>query len=115
MLDWFEKQGQFFKFSYELKNKEIFVGENNDTQLQWFKTLEEMMAHDMEATKENPQQRLPMICISNEFFDALPVTPLVYSNGVWRERVVVLDENGRLALAVSKRAVPEKLAPTYQP
>jgi hypothetical protein len=36
----------YFKFSYELQNKEIFVGENNELQLQWFKSLEDMMMHD---------------------------------------------------------------------
>jgi len=51
VLEWFEKQQMYFKFSYELRNKEIFVGENNDTQLQWFKSLEDMMAHDMELAR----------------------------------------------------------------
>jgi SAM-dependent MidA family methyltransferase len=40
VLEWFEKQDLHFKFSYELKNKEIFVGENNEHELRWFKTLE---------------------------------------------------------------------------
>jgi len=48
VMEWFEKQQMYFKFSYELRNKEIFVGENNDTQLQWFKSLEDMMVHDVE-------------------------------------------------------------------
>lgn len=46
VLEWFEKKQMYFKFSYELQNKEIFVGENNELQLQWFKSLEDMMMHD---------------------------------------------------------------------
>lgn len=66
VLDWFDKQGMYFKFSYELKNKEVFVGENNSTQLQWFKSFEDLMLHDTEAAKENSEAKpLPMICVSN--------------------------------------------------
>lgn len=42
----------------------------------------------------------PMILLANEFFDALPIRQFERREGVWRERVVGLAEDGRLALGV---------------
>ena len=36
----------------------------------------------------------PMILLANEFFDALPIRQFVRGGGVWRERLVGLDEKG---------------------
>ncbi|VTZ51004.1 Methyltransferase [Methylocella tundrae] len=42
----------------------------------------------------------PAIFIANEFFDALPVRHYVHRDGGWRERLIGLDENGRLAFGL---------------
>ena len=42
----------------------------------------------------------PAIIIANEFFDALPVRHYVHQAGGWRERLVGLDEEGRLAFGL---------------
>lgn len=41
----------------------------------------------------------PLLLIANEFLDALPIRQLVRSRSAWTERVVMLDEDGRLAFA----------------
>jgi SAM-dependent MidA family methyltransferase len=42
----------------------------------------------------------PAIVIANEFFDALPVRHYVHRDGGWRERLVGLDEHGRLTFGL---------------
>lgn len=42
----------------------------------------------------------PVFVVANEFFDALPVRQFVRRNGEWRERVVGLGEDARLAFGV---------------
>jgi NADH dehydrogenase [ubiquinone] 1 alpha subcomplex assembly factor 7 len=41
-----------------------------------------------------------LFLIANEFFDALPIRQLVRVEGQWRERVVGLDQDGRLAFGL---------------
>jgi SAM-dependent MidA family methyltransferase len=41
----------------------------------------------------------PAIIVANEFLDALPIRQLVYDGRLWRERVVALGPDGRLAFA----------------
>ena len=48
----------------------------------------------------------PWLLVANEFFDALPVHQLVRSEEGWRERVVGLDDEGRLAFRLSNQASP---------
>jgi NADH dehydrogenase [ubiquinone] 1 alpha subcomplex assembly factor 7 len=49
---------------------------------------------------------LPLIALANEFFDALPVRQLVREGGAWRERLVGLGADGRLAFGLSPDADP---------
>ncbi|WP_349370623.1 SAM-dependent methyltransferase [Salinarimonas sp.] len=49
---------------------------------------------------------LPLIALANEFFDALPVRQLVRDRGAWRERLVGLDADDRLAFGLSPDADP---------
>jgi SAM-dependent MidA family methyltransferase len=56
-----------------------------------------------QTLKETPQG--PAIVIGNEFLDALPVRQFVRVGGQWRERVVRLNDEGRLAFDVA--AAPE--------
>ena len=57
---------------------------------------------------------LPVLCVANEFFDALPIRQFVKGEADWRERLVMWDEN-RFSFVLSKpdRAfrmfVPEEL------
>lgn len=48
----------------------------------------------------------PLIVVANELFDALPIRQFEKSGGVWRERMVGL-ENGRLVFVPGPEAVPE--------
>jgi SAM-dependent MidA family methyltransferase len=43
----------------------------------------------------------PAIVIANEFFDALPVRQFVRADGVWRERLVGLTDDGALAFGLA--------------
>jgi len=43
---------------------------------------------------------LPIILIANEFFDALPIRQFMRAGGGWRERMVGLDAEGRLAFGL---------------
>jgi SAM-dependent MidA family methyltransferase len=57
---------------------------------------------------------LPMIVVCNEFFDALPARQFIRLGGCWRERVVGLDANERLAFMVNhdvdfSAAIPAQL------
>lgn len=49
---------------------------------------------------------LPLFLIANEFFDALPVRQYVRTAGGWRERLVGLDGQGRLAFLLHPRELP---------
>lgn len=53
-----------------------------------------------------PRDR-PLIVIANEFFDALPIRQFVRRESGWHERLVGLDDAGRLAFALSPG--PERL------
>jgi SAM-dependent MidA family methyltransferase len=44
----------------------------------------------------------PCIILANEFFDALPVRPYVYSENQWQEVVITLDSQGRFQTALSR-------------
>jgi SAM-dependent MidA family methyltransferase len=48
----------------------------------------------------------PLIVIANEFFDALPVHQAVRAADGWHERMVGLDEAGRLVLALHPDPLP---------
>jgi NADH dehydrogenase [ubiquinone] 1 alpha subcomplex assembly factor 7 len=43
----------------------------------------------------------PALLVANEFFDALPVNQVVRCEDGWRERLIGLDEEGRLAFRLS--------------
>jgi SAM-dependent MidA family methyltransferase len=51
----------------------------------------------------------PLFLIANEFFDALPIRQFQRAGNGWRERVVALNENGRLVLALTDPAPVEML------
>lgn len=44
---------------------------------------------------------MPLVAIGNEFFDALPVRQVVRDRGAWRERLVGLGPDGRLAFGLA--------------
>lgn len=59
----------------------------------------------------------PAIVIANEFLDALPIRQLVFVDGAWHERVVDVDAQGALQLAVGPRTTgrTEELATSPPP
>jgi SAM-dependent MidA family methyltransferase len=48
----------------------------------------------------------PLIVIANEFFDALPVHQMVKQEDGWRERMVGVDADGKLAFVPAETALP---------
>ncbi len=46
----------------------------------------------------------PLLLIANEFFDALPVRQLVRGRADWAERLVAVDDSGRLVFADSRES-----------
>jgi SAM-dependent MidA family methyltransferase len=59
----------------------------------------------VERFEDVPHDR-PLFLIANEFFDALPIRQYVLREDSWHERVVVTDENGKLAFGVTNTALP---------
>ncbi len=57
------------------------------------------------AVEELPQD-LPLFVIANEFFDALPIHQYLWIDGAWRERVVALGAEGKLAFALAPWPAP---------
>lgn len=53
----------------------------------------------------------PLLLVTNELFDALPIRQLEKAGGVWRERVVALDEAGAFAFALGPVVAEPPLAP----
>jgi SAM-dependent MidA family methyltransferase len=53
----------------------------------------------------------PLILVGNELFDALPIRQYVKTAAGWRERVVGLDGDGRLAFMAGPGAPDESLLP----
>jgi NADH dehydrogenase [ubiquinone] 1 alpha subcomplex assembly factor 7 len=47
---------------------------------------------------------MPIVAVGNAFFAALPVRQLVRDSGAWRERLVGLDADGRLAFGLAPDA-----------
>jgi NADH dehydrogenase [ubiquinone] 1 alpha subcomplex assembly factor 7 len=48
----------------------------------------------------------PAIILANEYFDVLPIHQAVKQETGWHERVVELDEDGKLAFAVAPEPIP---------
>lgn len=54
---------------------------------------------------------LPIILIGNEIFDAIPIRQFVKTGGNWLERMVGMDENGRLSFVAGMESIPPDLLP----
>jgi SAM-dependent MidA family methyltransferase len=48
----------------------------------------------------------PAVILANEYFDALPIHQVVRRENGWHERVVELDENGKLKFAAAPEPIP---------
>ncbi len=55
----------------------------------------------------------PVFVIANEFLDALPVRQFVKRGGHWHERLVGLDDDGRLTFGLAPGAVPAAVLPDH--
>ncbi|HET7716600.1 MAG TPA: SAM-dependent methyltransferase, partial [Bauldia sp.] len=55
----------------------------------------------------------PAIVVANEFFDALPIRQYVATASGWAERMVGLDEAGRLRFGMRDSAGPSSTVPTH--
>jgi hypothetical protein len=53
----------------------------------------------------------PLILVGNELFDAVPIHQYVRTGGVWRERLVGLDNERRLAFVTGPGAIDPALLP----
>lgn len=57
----------------------------------------------------------PLLLVANEFFDALPIRQFVRAEGHWRERVVGIDEQGKLVFGLGATVPPTSLATGEEP
>ena len=55
--------------------------------------------------------KMPVLVVANEFFDALPIRQFLRAGGEWRERVVGLDAEGRLAFGIGPGRLIEPEVP----
>jgi SAM-dependent MidA family methyltransferase len=53
----------------------------------------------------------PLLIVGNELFDAIPARQFVKVEGKWRERVVALDDDGKLCLAAGASSLDPALLP----
>ncbi len=53
----------------------------------------------------------PLIIVGNELFDAVPIHQYVRTGGIWRERLVGLNEAGNLTFVVGPAAIAPALLP----
>jgi len=53
----------------------------------------------------------PLLIVGNEFFDAIPIRQYVKADGAWRERMVGLDQAGRLAFVAGAGSLDMALLP----
>lgn len=58
------------------------------------------------ASVESLPEDRPLIILANEFFDALPIRQFQRYQGEWRERLVGIGADGRLALGLDRQAAP---------
>jgi SAM-dependent MidA family methyltransferase len=80
------------------------------TGIQWDRLAEAGIAADWhERIDQIPPG--PAIIIANEFFDALPVRQFQRRQGIWRERVVGLDEEDRLTFGTGNAVLPTNDVP----
>ena len=59
------------------------------------------------AIEELPEG--PLLVVANEFFDALPVRQVVARAGRWHERLVGLDDDGRLVFGLAPEPYPSSV------
>jgi len=55
---------------------------------------------------------LPLVLISNEFFDVLPIHQYVLNNGHFRERMISVDKNGHLCFSLGPDASDVHVIPS---
>jgi NADH dehydrogenase [ubiquinone] 1 alpha subcomplex assembly factor 7 len=53
----------------------------------------------------------PLIIVANEFFDALPIRQFIRTNDGWRERLVGLGGDGRLAFGIGATGIGDDMIP----
>jgi len=80
------------------------------TGIQWDRLAEAGIAADWhERIDQIPPG--PAIIVANEFFDALPIRQFQRRQGIWRERVVGLDNDDRLAFGTGSAVLPTSDVP----
>ncbi len=77
--------------------------------VEWAGTIDEALSRHAD---------LPLLLVANEFFDALPIRQFIRTPTAWRERMVGLDEAGKLAFGLSGEMpaafLAERLADTRE-
>jgi SAM-dependent MidA family methyltransferase len=86
-------QVHFVEVSPLLEERQRRAIGSSDVPVEWHKRLDEVPYG-------------PSIILANEFFDALPVQQAVMCVDGWHERVVKLDQHGRLQFSNSRDPIP---------
>jgi NADH dehydrogenase [ubiquinone] 1 alpha subcomplex assembly factor 7 len=78
-------------------------GERKHASIFWHETLDEAPAG-------------PTILVANEFLDSLPIRQLVFTDGLWRERVIEIDASGTLRFSAGAAVdCPEEMPAPPEP
>ena len=83
----------FVEISPALEEQQRRALADADIAVDWHQSLEQVAAG-------------PAVILANEFFDALPIQQAVMCVDGWHERVVKLDEAGRLAFSNARDPIP---------
>jgi SAM-dependent MidA family methyltransferase len=83
----------FVEISPVLEERQRRAVSSTNVQVEWFKALDQIPPG-------------PSIILANEFFDALPVQQAVMCVDGWHERVVKIDEGGRLQFSNARDPIP---------
>ena len=86
-------QVHFVEVSPTLEERQRRAIGSSDVPVEWHKRLDEVPYG-------------PSIILANEFFDALPVQQAVMCVDGWHERVVKLDQHGRLQFSNARDPIP---------
>jgi NADH dehydrogenase [ubiquinone] 1 alpha subcomplex assembly factor 7 len=83
----------FVEISPALEERQRRAVASTNVAVEWFKSLDQVPPG-------------PSIILANEFFDALPVQQAVMCVDGWHERVIKIDEGGRLQFSNARDPIP---------
>ena len=96
VLEEMKQSKRYYRFDHENATplKEEFLAENegSDMKLSWYGRLEDLLTADHQNREKGIEPPLTLF-VMNEFFDALPVNVLEYTQEGWREKVLRISQD----------------------